>query len=98
SIGAPHAAGGSAQETNWGEIVALYDVLMKIRPSPVVALNRAMAIAQHEGPARGLDAIGAIEGAHRLASYPVYAASLRQLEVRIGQAQPAAGTFPPPTP
>jgi RNA polymerase sigma-70 factor (ECF subfamily) len=88
-IAALHATAGSAQETRWGEIVALYDVLMKIRPSPVVALNRAIAIAQHEGPARGLEAIAAIEGADRLARYPFYPAALGELELRIGRAEAA---------
>jgi RNA polymerase sigma-70 factor (ECF subfamily) len=85
AIAGLHATAASAQETRWGEIVALYDVLMKIRPSPVVALNRAMAIAQHEGPERGLDAIHSIEGADRLARYPFYPAALGELELRIGR-------------
>jgi RNA polymerase sigma-70 factor (ECF subfamily) len=88
-IASLHATAASVQETRWSEIVALYDVLMKIRPSPVVALNRAMAIAQHEGPARGLDAIAAIEGADRLAAYPFYPAALGELELRIGRADAA---------
>ena len=44
----------------WGQIIALYDTLMAIRPSPVVALNRAIAVAQQEGAARGLEEIRAI--------------------------------------
>jgi predicted RNA polymerase sigma factor len=92
-IAALHAAAGRAEETRWGDIVALYDVLMKIHPSPVVALNRAMAIAQHEGPARGLDSIRAIEGADRLARYPFYPAALGELELRIGHAEAARDHF-----
>jgi predicted RNA polymerase sigma factor len=92
-IAALHAAAGRAEETRWGDIVALYDVLMKIHPSPVVALNRAMAIAQHEGPARGLDSIRAIEGADRLAHYPFYPAALGELELRIGHAEAARDHF-----
>jgi RNA polymerase sigma-70 factor (ECF subfamily) len=84
-----HATAASALETRWGDIVALYDVLMTIRPSPVVALNRAMAIAQHQGPARGLEAIRAIEGAERLARYPFYPAALGELELRIGRTDAA---------
>jgi RNA polymerase sigma-70 factor (ECF subfamily) len=92
-IAARHAAAGSADDTSWSEIVGLYDVLMKIRPSPVVALNRAMAIAQDQGPARGLAEIQAIEGAERLAAYPFYPASLGELELRSGRPEPAAEHF-----
>ncbi len=84
-IAAQHASAGSATETNWREIVRLYDVLMKIRPSPVVALNRAMAIAESEGPERGLAAITTIEGVQRLAGYPFYPAAVAELELRLGR-------------
>jgi len=82
-LAAQHASAGSATETNWGEIVRLYDVLMKIRPSPVVALNRAMAIAESEGPERGLAAITTIEDIERLAGYPFYPAAVAELELRL---------------
>jgi RNA polymerase sigma-70 factor (ECF subfamily) len=88
-----HAAAGSAAETRWGDIVGLYDVLMKIAPSPVVALNRAMAIAQEQGPARGLEAIRAIEGVDRLAAYPFYPAAMGELELRLGNARAAREHF-----
>lgn len=84
-IAAQHASAGSARETKWGEIVRLYDVLMKIRPSPVVALNRAIAIAESEGPDRGLAAVIAIEGVERLAIYPFYPAAVAELELRLGR-------------
>lgn len=92
-IAAIHATAGNARETRWGDIVALYDVLMKIRPSPVVALNRCMAIAQHQGPAQGLDALRAIEDASRLAAYPFYPAVLGELELRSGRTQAAGRHF-----
>jgi RNA polymerase sigma-70 factor (ECF subfamily) len=63
-------------------IISFYDKLMAIRPSPVVALNRAIAIAQHEGPQRGLDEVHAIQGSERLANYPFYHAALGELELR----------------
>jgi RNA polymerase sigma-70 factor (ECF subfamily) len=93
AIAGMHAAAGNARETPWGNIVELYDVLMKILPSPVVALNRAMAIAQHEGPAKGLNAVRAIEDASRLATYPFYAAVLGELELRCGHAEVARKHF-----
>ena len=92
-IAGMHAAAGNARETRWGDIVELYDVLMRIRPSPVVALNRCMAIAQHEGPAKGLEAVRAIEDASRLAAYPFYPAVLGELELRRGRTEAARGHF-----
>jgi RNA polymerase sigma-70 factor (ECF subfamily) len=88
-----HAAAGDARETRWGDIVELYDVLMKIRPSPVVALNRCMAIAQHQGPAEALEAVCAIEDADRLAAYPFYPAVLGELELRSGRTDVARAHF-----
>jgi RNA polymerase sigma-70 factor (ECF subfamily) len=58
---------------------------MRIRPSPIVALNRAVAIAQSDGPERGLEEIHAIAGADRLATYPFYHAALGELELRSGR-------------
>jgi RNA polymerase sigma-70 factor (ECF subfamily) len=58
---------------------------MTIRPSPVVALNRAIAVAQHEGPARGLEELRAINDRNRLAAYPFYPAALGELELRSGR-------------
>src|SRR5262249_15545623 len=64
-----------AEDTEWGAIVSLYDTLMAIRPSPVVALNRAIAVAQHEGPERGLEEIRVITDRARLSAYPFYHAA-----------------------
>src|SRR5262249_7422242 len=74
-------------------IVSLYDMLMSVRPSPVVALNRAIAVAQQEGPERGLEAIGAIEDCDRLAGYPFYPAALGELELRHGRHNTARKHF-----
>jgi RNA polymerase sigma-70 factor (ECF subfamily) len=93
AIAAIHAGARSTEDTRWGDVVRLYDSLMAIRPSPVVALNRAMAIAQHEGPEKGLDAIRAIESAERLANYPFYAAASGELELRLGNAEAAREHF-----
>ena len=80
-----HASALRAQDTDWKQIVSLYDTLMAIRPSPVVALNRAIAIAQLEGPERGLEEIRAIKDADRLTGYPFYSAALGELELRSGK-------------
>jgi RNA polymerase sigma factor (sigma-70 family) len=77
-----HTSAQSTEETNWAMIISLYDKLMAIRPSPIVALNRAIAIAQRDGPQRGLEEIHAIQDSERLANYPFYHAALGELELR----------------
>ncbi len=77
-----HTTAVSAESTDWRTIVSLYDKLMFIRPSPVVALNRAIAVAELEGPQRGLEEIRAIADADRLAGYPFYHAALGEFELR----------------
>jgi RNA polymerase sigma-70 factor (ECF subfamily) len=85
AIASVHAVAHRTEDTDWGQIVSLYDKLMAMRPSPVVALNRAIAIAQQKGPERGLEEIRAIAGADRLASYPFYYAALGEFEFRSGK-------------
>jgi len=80
-----HTTAHRAEETDWAMIVSLYDKLMAIRPSPVVALNRAIAVAQREGPERGLEEINAIVNADRLAGYPFYHAALGEFELQSGR-------------
>jgi RNA polymerase sigma factor (sigma-70 family) len=85
AIASVHARAPRTEDTDWAAIVSLYDTLMFVRPSPVVALNRAIAIAQRDGPERGLEAIDAIEDRDRLAGYPFYSAALGELELRRGR-------------
>jgi RNA polymerase sigma-70 factor (ECF subfamily) len=93
AIAATHASAKSVAETDWRGIVDLYDVLMGIAQSPVVALNRAIAIAQYAGPEQGIDAIYAITDCDRLAKYPFYEATLGELEHRRGNAAAAREHF-----
>jgi RNA polymerase sigma factor (sigma-70 family) len=93
AIASVHARAARAEDTNWLAIIRLYDTLMTIRPSPVVALNRAIAVAQREGPERGLEEIRAISDQDRLASYPFYAAALGELELRSGRREVARSHF-----
>jgi RNA polymerase sigma factor (sigma-70 family) len=88
-----HASAARIEDTDWRRIVTLYDQLLRIRPSPVVALNRAIAVAQQEGPERGLIEIRAIEDRDRLAAYPFYAAAQGELELRIGHPDAARAHF-----
>src|SRR5262249_43075188 len=75
-----HVTAPSVEATNWARIVSLYDTLLRIRPSPVVALNRAIAVAQHEGPEAGLEAVSAMADRERLPAYPFFPANLGGLE------------------
>lgn len=93
AIAAQHAAARSLEETDWRAIVSLYDRLMAIAPSPVIALNRAIAIGQCEGAARGIQALQAIEGVERLAAYPFYPAALGELELQRGELDRARAHF-----
>jgi RNA polymerase sigma factor (sigma-70 family) len=82
AIAAVHATAQSTEHTNWDKIVFLYDTLMSIRPSPIVALNRAIAIGQRDGPERGLAELRAIADSERLANYPFYHAAFGESELR----------------
>jgi RNA polymerase sigma factor (sigma-70 family) len=93
AIAATHARAARMEDTDWGAIVALYDTLLRIRPSPVVALNRAIAVAQRDGPERGLEEIEAIADRERLAGYPFYFAALGELELRRGRLEAAREHF-----
>ena len=93
AIAAAHASAPDAAATDWATIVSLYDRLMAIAPSPVVALNRAIAVAERDGAARGLEALHAIADRDRLAGYPFYAAALGELELRQGNRAAARAHF-----
>ena len=68
AIAACHMRARTAEETDWRRIVLLYDALMQTAPSPIVALNRAVAVSMAEGPAAGLDAIDAIDAIDGIAT------------------------------
>lgn len=93
AIAATHASAQSAPDTDWAAIVSLYDLLMKIRPSPVVALNRAVAVAELKGPQGGLEELRGIADRERLASYPFYSAALGEMELRRGRFEIAREYF-----
>ena len=93
AIASIHACALRTQDTDWKAVVSLYNTLMKIRPSPIVALNRAIAIAQNEGPERGLEEVRSISDRDRLAAYPFYSATLGELELRSGGHETAREHF-----
>jgi RNA polymerase sigma-70 factor (ECF subfamily) len=93
AIASVHASAIRTEDTDWETIVSLYDTLVTIRPSPVVAFNRAIAVAQNEGPERGLEEIRAISDRDRLAAYPFCPAALGELELRRGRHESACERF-----
>jgi RNA polymerase sigma-70 factor (ECF subfamily) len=95
AIAASHAIAPRADETDWERIIALYDTLMALNPSPIVALNRAIVVAQNEGPERGLQEINAIAGRACLATYPFYFAALGEFQLRSGRPDTAREHFRP---
>jgi len=84
AISCTHACASRSEDTDWELIISLYDKLIAINPSPVIALNRAIAIAQLHSPERGLQEISVIPDLERISSYPFYPATLGELELRRG--------------
>ena len=85
AIAAKHAAAASLAATDWPGIVALYDQLFEQRPTPVVALNRAVAVGWAQGPDAGLAALDAIDQAARLEDYLFLSATRADLLRRAGR-------------
>ncbi len=92
-IAAYHSNARSTEDTPWQEIVSLYDALLALRWSPVIALSRALAIAQELGPERGLAEIREIAEVEKLADYPFYPAAIGELELRRGRPERAREQF-----
>ena len=89
AIAAEHSTAERFEATNWTRIVEMYDTLFRMRPSPVVALQRAIALAQRDGPARGIAALEAIADRERLAAYPFLSAAHGDFEWRLGNKERA---------
>jgi RNA polymerase sigma-70 factor, ECF subfamily len=85
AIAAVHAEAPSAAATDWREIVGLYDLLLEAAPTPVVALNRAVAVAMRDGPAAGLALVEALLKGGDLAGYHLAHAARGELAWRIGR-------------
>jgi len=93
AIAAVHAEAPSADETDWVEIVGLYDVLQQHWPSPVVALNRAVALAQRDGPQVGLREVEAILRAGDLLEYHLAHAARAELHQQLGNVEEARAAW-----
>jgi RNA polymerase sigma-70 factor (ECF subfamily) len=93
AIAAVHAQAPTAAATDWGQIVALYDVLVRADPSPVVELNRAAAVAMRDGPAAGLALIDRIMARGDLADYHLAHSARADLHRRLGQTEEARAAY-----
>ena len=92
-IAALHAVAPTAEATDWRRITLLYDQLMAVADSPVVALNRAVAVAMVEGPAAGLDLMDTLAASGTLDSYHLLHAARGDLLRRLGRAPEAAAAY-----
>jgi RNA polymerase sigma-70 factor (ECF subfamily) len=93
SIAACHARAAKAADTDWARIAALYGVLGRIAPSPVIELNRAMAIAMHAGAEAGLRIVDALRDEPALNQYPLLPAVRADLLAKLGRHEEAQGEF-----
>ena len=93
AIAAVHAHARTADETDWAEIVALYDLLMEMAPGPVVELNRAVALSMRDGPKAGAEAIEAILGRGELDGYHLAHAARGDMYRRLGDSAEARASY-----
>jgi len=93
AIAAVHGEAETADETDWAQIVALYDVLVRADPSPIIELNRAAAIAMRDGPAAGLAIIDAILARGELDGYHLAHSARADLCRRLGRFADARGSY-----
>ncbi|MEZ0577421.1 RNA polymerase sigma factor [Nocardioides sp. MH1] len=94
AINAVHTDSPSAEDTDWSQVAALYDQLLRVDPSPIVALNRAVAIAELDGPAVGLAEVDRLgESAEVLASYHAFHATRADLLRRLGRSAEAREAY-----
>lgn len=93
AIAAVHAEAPDAAATDWEQIVGLYDVLARLAPSPVVELNRAVAVAMRSGPAAGLELVDAILASGQLADYHLAHAARAEFCRRLGRHEEARAAF-----
>ena len=91
AINAVHTSAPDARDTDWSQVVALYDQLVRLDPSPVVALNRAVAVAELDGPAVALAAVDRLRD--RLAGYHAFHATRADLLRRLGRPQEAHAAY-----
>ena len=93
AIAACHARAASPADTDWAQIASLYAALREVVPSPVVELNRAVAVAMADGPDAGLALVEALERESQLAGYHLLQATRADLLRRLGRLDEAAASY-----
>jgi RNA polymerase sigma-70 factor (ECF subfamily) len=93
AISAVHADAPTVAETDWAQIVGLYDALLQLEPSPIVELNRAVAVAMRDGPSAGLDIIEDILQRGELSDYHLIHAAKAELSHRMGRFDQARDAY-----
>jgi RNA polymerase sigma-70 factor (ECF subfamily) len=93
AIAAMHCKAAHPADTDWAEIVRLYDQLERLQPSPIVSLNRAVAVAMAEGPRAGLAMIDALAAANDLNDYHLLYAARADLQRRLGLLDEASKNY-----
>jgi len=93
AIAAEHCQAARAEDTNWGRILELYDLLAKVRPSPVVSLNRAVAVAMSQGARAGLDILDELASNSELDDFHLFHAARADLLRRLGSSVEAAASY-----
>jgi RNA polymerase sigma-70 factor (ECF subfamily) len=93
AIAAVHAAAHEASATDWGRIVVFYDALLRVEPSPVIELNRAVAVAMRDGPAAGLALVDALLAGGELSGYRLAHATRADLCRRLGRSPEAVAAY-----
>ena len=93
AIAAVHAEAADASSTDWAQIVALYDILLQLQPTPVVELNRAVAVAMRDGPQVGLALLDAVLAGGTLADYHLAHAARADLLRRLGRGAEAVAAY-----
>jgi RNA polymerase sigma-70 factor, ECF subfamily len=91
AINAVHTSARDMRDTDWSQVLALYDQLVRLDPSPIIALNRAIAVAELDGPEVALATVDRLE--HRLAGYHPYHATRADLLRRLGRSQESRAAY-----
>jgi len=91
AINAVHTSAREARDTDWSQVLALYDQLVRLDPSPIIALNRSVALAELDGPEAALAAIDCLED--KLAGYHVYYATRADLLRRLGRSHESRAAY-----
>jgi RNA polymerase sigma-70 factor, ECF subfamily len=91
AINAVHTSARDVRDTDWSQVIALYDQLVRLDPSPIIALNRAIAVAELDGPEVALAAVDRLED--KLAGYHAYHATRADLLRRLGRSQESSAAY-----